>query len=125
VENPLAWTYADCSSFATSCYRRAGERDPNRDRYRAGWTGTLSRHGWRVRKPEPGDLVFYGVGWPWKHVTVYLGAGRVASHGSEGGPRDAAIDYRPDRGEVRRYIAPAPLRPYYAVRVWAGRLLRA
>jgi hypothetical protein len=67
-------------------------------------TGTLCQHGHAVASPQPGDLVFYGSGAPWHHVAVYVGGGRVVSHGSEGGPFLEAMDYRGDRGQIRRYV---------------------
>lgn len=100
--------YEDCSSSVTGLYFVAGAADPNGRGYDGlGYTGTLSGHGRVVRLEEarPGDLVFYGPGWPWGHVALYLGKGRVLSHGSERGPFLLPIDYRDDRGQIRSYIA--------------------
>lgn len=105
---PIFPRYADCSSAATWAYYVAGAADPNGAGYNGtGYTGTLSRKGRVVdlAHARPGDLVFYGRGWPWHHVAVYCGHGRVLSHGSEGGPYLLAVDYRGDRGEIRSYLS--------------------
>lgn len=99
--------YEDCSSAATGLYWLTGAPDPNGRGYDGqGWTGTLCRHGKVVTltQARKGDLVFYGAGAPWAHVAVYLGGGRVWSHGSESGPHLLEIDYRGDRGEIRSYL---------------------
>lgn len=97
--------YEDCSSFATWCYWVAGAPDPNGRGYDgAGYTGTQTSHGRRVGLTEhllPGDLVFYGN--PIGHVAIYIGGGKVVSHGSEGGPYVLPIAYRPIT-QVRRYF---------------------
>jgi len=98
------WAYGDCSSFATGCFKMAKLPDPNGLGYRAGYTGTLCTHGKAVSTPQPGDLIFYGSGPPWHHVAVYVGAGRVVSHGSEGGPFLVPSGYRSDSGQIRRYV---------------------
>lgn len=101
------WDYGDCSSFATGCYREARQKDPNGSgggNYRWGYTGTLCQNGRAVSSPAPGDLVFYGSGAPWGHVAVYVGGGRVVSHGHEGGPFLVPMNYRSDRGQIRRYV---------------------
>lgn len=98
----------DCSGFATACYFRAGAADPNGLGYNGqGYTGTLSTHGRSVSlaAARPGDLVFYGRGYPYSHVAIYAGSGRVISHGSEGGPYLLNIDYRSDRRLIRSYLA--------------------
>ena len=97
----------DCSEFATTCYYRSGGPDPNARGYDGlGYTGTLASNGLVVStgNARPGDLVFYGGGWPWEHVAVYVGHGRVVSHGSEGGPYLVSMDYRGDRGAIRSYV---------------------
>lgn len=99
--------YEDCSSFATACYWLAGCPDPNGSFYNGmGWTGTLGVHGRIVTasQAQPGDLVLYGPGHPWEHVAIYIGGGKVISHGSEGGPMELPVDYRRDRGQIRSYI---------------------
>lgn len=99
--------YADCSAAATWAYFVAGAPDPNGAGYNGtGYTGTLARHGRKVTLDvaKPGDLVFYGPRWPWQHVAVYVGGGKVISHGSEGGPYLLPVNYRGDRGEIRAYL---------------------
>jgi hypothetical protein len=98
--------YEDCSSSVTGCYFVAGAPDPNGLGYDGqGYTGTLCQHGAVVSlaSAKPGDLVLYGHGAPWEHVAMYLGGGKVWSHGSEGGPYVCPVDYRGDRGEIRTY----------------------
>ena len=112
---PRVPEWEDCSSFATWTYFVAGAPDPNGAGYNgSGYTGTLSRHGRRLggegssrsqqlKLAQPGDLVFYGPGWPWGHVSIYIGGGQVVSHGTESGPNRTPIDYRSDRGQIRTY----------------------
>lgn len=98
--------WEDCSSSSTWAYWIAGAPDPNALGYNGqGWTGTLCQHGRHISldQAQPGDLVFYGPGAPWHHVAVYIGHGRVLSHGSEAGPFLLPVDYRSDRGDVRTY----------------------
>lgn len=97
----------DCSENATVCYKRAGAPDPNGLGYNGlGYTGTLARQGRAVTLNEarPGDLVLYGEPWPHHHVAVYVGFGRVISHGSESGPLLLPVDYRSDRAMIRSYL---------------------
>lgn len=104
--------YADCSAFATWCLwnglHHFGVRDTvNGANWRYGYTGTMAKHGKLVRHEGNilrGDLVLYGHGWPFEHVAIAVGGGKVISHGSEAGPFLLPIDYRSDRAEVRRYI---------------------
>lgn len=99
--------YEDCSSFDTGCYWIGGAKDPNGRGYDGyGFTGTLALHGHPVslREAKPADLVFYGWGYPWHHVAMYIGNGLVISHGTERGPVVVPIDYRRDRGEIRAYL---------------------
>lgn len=102
--------WEDCSSLVTACYwiGTDGKLDPNDYGFdgRTGWTGTLSRNGRSVTLAgaRPSDLVFYGSGPPWNHVAMYVGAGRVISHGSEPGPYHLPIDYRGDRGLILNFI---------------------
>jgi hypothetical protein len=96
--------YEDCSSFATWCYYAAGAPDPNHLGYSGfGFTGTLGSHGTRTLSPRPGDLCFYGF-FPYHHVTIYIGGGRVISHGSEIGPLLTTMRYRSDYHETRSYL---------------------
>lgn len=97
----------DCSAFATICYKLAGASDPNGLGFSGqGYTGTLAAHGRSVSlaAARPGDLVFYGRGYPYEHVAVYVGHNRVISHGSEGGPYLCSVDYRRDRRVIRSYL---------------------
>jgi cell wall-associated NlpC family hydrolase len=110
-------SYADCSSFVTWCLwngmRLHNVPDiVNGQGWHSGYTGTLLRHGHHVSSEAavlPGDLVFYGSGWPGKHVAICIGGGRIISHGSEAGPFKLLLHYRRDFMEIRRYIgSPAP-----------------
>lgn len=102
---PVFPEYEDCSSFATWCYWAAGAPDPNGLGYNGfGYTGTQVGQGRVTRDPRPGDLVFYGHGSIPSHVAIYVGNGRVVSHGSEPGPYLLAIDYRSDRSQIRSYL---------------------
>lgn len=77
----------------------------NGTQWRAGYTGTLLTHGERVWGPLlVGDPVIYGRGFPGHHVAIYVGNGRVISHGSEAGPLLLPVHYRSDVMQVRRYI---------------------
>lgn len=105
--------HGDCSSTATWLLWNAlhipyGVRDVvNGANWRAGYTGTIARHGKLVqhdRSLKVGDLILYGRAPTYEHVVVSLG-GRVAfSHGGEAGPFKVDIDYRGDRGPSRRFI---------------------
>jgi len=109
IRVPRFPAFEDCSSFATWCYWVAGAPDPNGRGYDGfGFTGTQIGPGKKVTDPRPGDLVFYG----WepaprncpKHVAVYVGNGKVVSHGSDSGPNLAVLDYRSDRNQIRSYL---------------------
>lgn len=106
VGHRLPQTY-DCSSGVTLWYKLGGGADPNRRLFDGlGWTGTLAVHGTLVslNQARPADLVLYGSGYPYSHVALYAGFGRVISHGSEGGPYLVPIDYRRDRRQIRSYL---------------------
>jgi peptidoglycan hydrolase-like protein with peptidoglycan-binding domain len=106
IRPPRHPSWEDCSSFATWCYWAAGAPDPNGRGYDGlGYTGTQVENGRPTNRPRPGDLVFYGGGSIPSHVSVYVGNGRVVSHGSEPGPFLLGIDYRSDRAQVRSYIS--------------------
>jgi cell wall-associated NlpC family hydrolase len=103
--------YADCSSFVTWCLwngmRIHHQPDTvNGTNWRSGYTGTQLRHGTQVaeRNVLPGDLAFYGSGFPGKHVAICIGHGLVISHGSEAGPLQLPLHYRSDFMQIRRYI---------------------
>lgn len=108
---PLTYSiYGDCSSTVTGIYRQAHLPDPNQLGWGGGYTGTLAQHGrvvWRVGQSlsllKPGDLVFYGR-YPFHHVVMYKGGGRVSSHGSARGPYDVPVLYRLDAYYARRYV---------------------
>lgn len=73
------------------------------------YTGSMYRNGKAVvhdRNLKIGDLIFYGDqggGIP-EHVAMYVGGGKVFSHGSDGGPYIIDLDYRSDRRMSRRFI---------------------
>jgi hypothetical protein len=106
--------YSDCSSFATWCLWNAlavgyGLDDiVNGHNWKAGYTGTMREHGWRVRDVENvrrGDCVFYANP---SHVTIVVGRKAdgtlmVVSHGIEAGPFYVRYDYRQPT-QIRRYI---------------------
>ena len=105
LKPPTCPTAEDCSSFATWCYFAAGAEDPNgRDYDGLGFTGTLVTRGRTTSTPQPGDLVFYGgtASVP-AHVAVYVGNGKVVSHGQPSGPSLLAHDYRPIQ-QIRTYL---------------------
>lgn len=105
----------DCSSTAQwmlwdAMKRPYGVRDlVSGSNWRHGYTGSQYTRGKAVKHDKNmkiGDLVFYGRqggGIP-SHVAVYVGGGKVFSHGSQGGPYILNIDYRGDRRMTRRYI---------------------
>lgn len=78
----------------------------NRERWIAGYTGTMLLHGRRIGRPGAvGDQVIYGrPGTTGAHVATYLGGGFVFSHGSEGGPYKLPWNYRSDILRIKRYI---------------------
>lgn len=102
--------HADCSAFCTWVFwasRRkvrgsAGADVVNAQRWQAGYTGTMILHGARHRDLHPGTLwkpgrtlVFYATsGSTPTHVALYIGDGKVVSHGSDRGPVVANYDYR-------------------------------
>lgn len=84
----------DCSGFSILCYKWAGLPDPSGNGYDgSGNTGSLISHMRRATTPTPGMLVFYGgtMGYP-QHVAVYVGSGKVVSHGSPGDPSLDPVD---------------------------------
>lgn len=104
--------YADCSSWVTWLiwtsvlkYIRNGKVKTdfvNGAAWKYGFTGSQLQHGKRVTgRRYRGDLVFYGS--PVSHVAVYVGYGRVISHGSENGPRLLPVGYRVPN-QTRRYV---------------------
>lgn len=104
--------YADCSSLATwwlwNGLDHFGVRDVvNGQNWNWGYTGTMLRSGKPVEHKvnwRRCDLFIYGRSWPGAHVAMYLGGGKVVSHGSEPGPFILPWNYRSDLLSVRRYI---------------------
>eukprot|EP00762_Andalucia_godoyi_P007866 ANDGO_01285.mRNA.1 hypothetical protein len=106
VYPPSAPKYSDCSSAATWAYWTVYGKGPdflNGENWSAGYTGTLMQHGRSVSlgSAQVGDLVMYGN--PVSHTAIYIGGGRVISHG-EDPVCDCPIDYRSDRSDIRSYI---------------------
>lgn len=101
----------DCSGFVTAIYKAVGQPDPNGFGYSpVGYTGTLALHGVRVgdwSHLHVGDLVFYGGGFPYGHVTMIVDAKRklVISHGQTG-VRIEPYNYR-RVAAIRRYFGTA------------------
>lgn len=100
IKPPAVPSWEDCSSFCTWLYWLVGGPDPNGLGFPGyGYTGTMINHGRRISMSsvKPGDLVFYG-GWSrWSaptHVAVYIGGGKVVSHGNEAGPQVLNVYYR-------------------------------
>lgn len=79
----------------------------NGAKWRAGFTGTMTKHGRSVLHMtlQRADQVFYGGtrSIP-EHVATYIGGGLVISHGSEPGPFKLSMHYRRDIVDIRRYI---------------------
>ena len=112
--------YADCSAFTTWCFWDGCKEYindglmPGRDGdfvnnlwWKYGFTGTQIQNGFRVGLDDLklADLIFYGRdgnGNP-THVAIYVGDGKVISHGSEGGPYLLYYNYR-FINQARRYI---------------------
>jgi cell wall-associated NlpC family hydrolase len=87
--------FADCSAFVTWCYWDATRAEKtwdfvNGDNWAGGYTGTMTEHGADVSGNEllMADAVFYGGSWSVPaHVALYIGKGKVISHGQPGDPR--------------------------------------
>ena len=100
---PNVPNYTDCSGFATWCYKSGGAPDPNGFGYNGyGFTGTMIQNGHVITTPQKACLVFYGH--PVDHVAIYVGSGRIVSHGSEAGPLLLDLNYRGDYNHMRRYF---------------------
>jgi len=84
---PAAPPASDCSSSTTWAYWTVygnGADFINGERWTAGYTGTQISHGKETTSPQPGDLVFYGASRSAiSHVAMYVGNGKVISHGSD------------------------------------------
>lgn len=104
---PKAPPYSDCSSFSTWCYWTTYGNGPdflNGESWKAGYTGTLTKHGKVVAlaSAQPGDLVFYGKP-TISHVAVFVGEGKVVTHGHD--PVEyTVVHYRSDYVETRSYL---------------------
>lgn len=95
---------ADCSQFATWCYKAAGAPDPNGAGYNgSGSTYTMFPRGKKITvgQLKEGDLVFYKSP---AHVAVYVGQGMVIELGSDPGPLLMPIRYRSDIQGFRSYL---------------------
>lgn len=95
----------DCSTLAAKDFKYARLPDPNGETppYNgAGNTTSLRAHGRPISlaAAKPGDLVHYNDP---AHVAIYVGNGRVISHGSQIGPLLLMAAYRPI-AEVRTYL---------------------
>ncbi len=106
-------TYGDCSATHSwliwNALTHVGvDKDLLNDQnWRGGYTGTIAAHGKQVhslRNAQIGDAILYGPAPTFEHVATYIGWGMVVSHGSENGPHNLSVDYRPDRGLIRRHI---------------------
>lgn len=116
TDYPKEW-WEDCSSFAIWTYWVAGAPDPAGLGYpgtaSGGYTGTLAGNGHQLAgnksaslaRAKKGDLVFYKNPTDFdSHVTVYVGAGWVISHGKDSDPQHVNIDWRGDRTQIRSYF---------------------
>lgn len=102
----MAQDWEDCSSTVTGIYDVAELADPNDLHFNGqGWTGSLAENGVSITVAQAsiGALYLYGPGFPYKHVTMNVGADKAISMGSEPGPFILAPRYRSDLAEVRRY----------------------
>jgi cell wall-associated NlpC family hydrolase len=80
--------YSDCSSFVTWIYWTLfgnGNDFMNGEGWSGGYTGTLDQHGTQVPMSvndlQIGDLCFYYH--PMHHVAIYVGGGKVVTHGMD------------------------------------------
>jgi hypothetical protein len=96
---------SDCSGTSCSAYKYAHGIDHSVpdpagfDFSGYGSTYTMITHGVRVSSPEKGDLCFYYA--TFSHVGVYLGDGKVFSHGKPGDPHVVASSFAT---QFRRYL---------------------
>jgi hypothetical protein len=114
IKGPSQPPAADCSSYTTwlawqsriRLRKGAGTDVINGLRWQRGNTATQitkgKRHRLGVNGWIPGrTLVFYGH--PVHHVALYVGHGRVVSHGSNPGPLYLPWNYRGDFNHARAY----------------------
>lgn len=91
----------DCSGLVTCALKAAGGPD-----WRATHAAdTMFKALEPVTKPEPGDLVFYGMGGTATHVEAVMSDGRY--FGAIGGSRRSVIP-RPERARVRYRVVARP-----------------
>jgi len=88
----------DCTKFIHYCFQVAGSPDPSGTGHFNGNTESLWRSGVLVGGSgvkagmlHPGDIVFYGygstmVGGKNEHASLYIGDGKIVSHGQDSGP---------------------------------------
>jgi cell wall-associated NlpC family hydrolase len=104
---------ADCSAFVTWCIWNACEHFHikhdivNGANWREGYTGTMVEHGQRIGFHQllPGDAVLYaGSSSVPQHTAIYVGHGRVVSHGHQGGPLLLPVELGLPLNQARRYI---------------------
>jgi cell wall-associated NlpC family hydrolase len=87
--------FADCSAMCTWYYWDATRAEKLGDfvnglGWRGGYTGTMTRYGEDVGLNQllTADAIFYGGSWDVPaHVALYVGNGKVISHGMPGDPR--------------------------------------
>lgn len=114
IRGPNQPPYADCSAYTTwlawqSRLRMRGKPGTdviNNANWNYGNTATQIQNGRRHRRGVSGwypgrTLVFYGH--PVEHVAIYVGGGRVVSHGMEAGPFYLVWNYRSDFNHARAY----------------------
>lgn len=115
--NKKAWrgqfpNYADCSAFVTWCLWQGLDHYHVRDvvnglNWKAGYTGSMLEHGEVITKGhqlQRGDAVIYGPATNGTHTAIYVGGGKVISHGSEHGPNLCSINLGLPIKSIRRYI---------------------
>lgn len=83
----------DCSSFTELAFKAAGQPDPSGKEYNPiGTTETLIAGCTKVKKPQPGDLCFFGEPGHTTHVTIYVGNGNAISMGKQGDPEEGPAE---------------------------------
>jgi cell wall-associated NlpC family hydrolase len=102
---------ADCSAFYTWCLWNAFEHfhihedAVNGADWREGYTGTMVQHGIQVGFNQllPGDAIFYGGSHSVpRHTAIYVGQGRVVSHGRQGDPSLLSLTLSWSTAELER-----------------------
>ena len=110
----------DCSSTVIAAYVKSGTKTVEEMGGNAGaigYTGTLGHAGSYIcnnaaaaeGQMQPGDLILIswgGGGWPWDHVEMYIGDGKICGHGGPGlGPTVKPLNqWNVGTNEVRRYV---------------------